>query len=96
MAEKRVTTRSGTGKGRRSEPAGERESHNGHEIFIPRDDPGRRVVIDGEPFRYGEAADGYYLDAYAYDRDPSLVAVVKRYLDHRDAAAKREAKGGKR
>lgn len=91
MAEKQVRGRAGSG----GQSPGEHAKHRGHEIFIPTDDRDLRVVIDGEPIRYGKVADGYYLETFAYDRDPSLLEVIKRYLDHRDAAEERR-KGGPR
>jgi hypothetical protein len=96
MAKKRENTKSGARKDRHPEPGGDRETYHGHEIFIPRDDSGRRVVLDGEPLRYGESADGFYLSVYAYDRDPSLLDVIKRYIDYRDAVAERRGRGGGR
>jgi hypothetical protein len=96
MAERRTTTRSSRGNARGGKPAGDRETYKGHEIFIPRDDAGRRIVIDGEPLRYGRSGDLFYLSAYAYDPAPTLVEVVRRYIDYRDAAATRRAKGAGR
>lgn len=93
MTQKRATTQGGSKKAGGSAPrAEERETYKGHDIVIRRDDPGRRVLVDGEPIRYGRASDEFYLDVYAYDRDPSLLAVVRRYIDHREAAAARQAK----
>jgi hypothetical protein len=73
---------------------GERETYKGHEIVVVRDDPGRRIVIDGESFGYDRAGDEFYLDIYAYDRDRSLMAVAKRYIDFREEAAARQAEHG--
>ena len=94
MAQKRVTAKRGARARRPAKPAGERTSYHGHEIYIPADDSGRRVVIDGVPIRYGETADGYYLSVYAFDRDRPLLDVVKRYVDYRDAVLKRRETGG--
>jgi hypothetical protein len=85
MAKKRVTSRSGA----KEPPDAIREAYEGHEIVIARDDPGRRVLVDGEPIRYGRVGDEFYLDVYAYDRDVSLLEVVKRYIDHRKQAVNR-------
>ena len=93
MAEKRAVAKTGVRSRRGATPTSERASYHGHEIHIPADDPGRRVVIDGVPIRYGQAADGYYLSAYAYDRAPSLLEVVKRFVDYRDTAIERREKG---
>jgi hypothetical protein len=89
MAKKRVTSRSAA-KVRR-EAAEMRETYDGHEIVIARDDPACRVLVDGEPIRYGRIGDQYYLEVYAYDRDASLVGVVKRYIDYRKQAVSRHA-----
>ncbi len=94
MAERQAGQRPSRAKKGPTDPAVERHTYKGHEIVIPRDDPGSRVIIDGEPFRYANVADGYYLDAYAYDRDESLRAVVERFIDHRESAEDRRAKGG--
>lgn len=85
----RRTKASGT-----SSQGDERQTYKGHEIVVVRDDPGRRIVIDGESFGFGRARDDYYLDVYAYDRDRSLVAVAKRYIDFREEAAARLAEHG--
>jgi hypothetical protein len=92
MTDKRAETRSSGSKRRRVERQDDREIYKGHEVLIPRGDPGRRVLIDGEPVRYGQIGDRYYLPAYAYDSDTSLVEVVRRFIDYRDAAAARRAK----
>ena len=96
MADKRTTKGSSRGKGRRAEPGIERETHHGHEIEIFPDDPGRRVLIDGEPFRYGEAGDEFYLEAYAYDRSASLAEVVRKFVDYRDKASANRAANANR
>lgn len=104
MAGKR-TKGTSRGKGRRAKTVAGRETYRGHEIEIFSDDPGRRVVIDGEPFRYGQVGDEFYLEAYAYDRSTSLVEVVRKFVDYRDkanaartarAAAAAKAKGAGR
>lgn len=79
-----------------SSEAEERETYKGHEIVVVTDDPGRRIMIDGESFRYGRAGDDYYLDVYAYDRDRSLMGVAERYIDYRENAAARNAEHGAR
>ena len=86
MADKRTTKGSSRGKGRRAETVVDRETYRGHEIEIFPADAGRRVVIDGEPFRYGKAGDEFYLQAYAYDRSTSLAEVVRKFIDYRDKA----------
>jgi hypothetical protein len=92
MTRKSATTQGGSRKaGGSAPPAEERETYKGHDIVIPLDDPGRRVLVDGEPIQYGRAGDEFYLDVYAYDRDPSLLVVVRRYIDYREAAT-RQAK----
>lgn len=60
--------------------------HRGHRVMIPFDDPGRRVLIDDVPYRYGRAGGTYYLDAWAYDPADSLDELVRRYLDARQDA----------
>jgi hypothetical protein len=82
---------------RSSETAsGDVQKYNGHEIVIPRDDPGHRVMVDGNSIQYGRAGDQFYLDIFAYDRDVTLIGVVRRYLDYRDAAAARASKASGR
>lgn len=94
MAEKRATARRSSRIRRGSRGLQDaRQKYKGHEVVIHRDDPGHRVLIDGEPFRYGRTARGFYLDVYAYDRSESLIDVVRRYLDYRDAATQ-AGKGG--
>lgn len=75
---------------REPDPRAERHTYKGHEIVVTSDDPGRRVLVDDEPIRYGRVGEEFYLEVYAYDRDPSLLAVVRRYIDHRDQAASRQ------
>lgn len=94
MADRQAAQRRSRANKRPTDPAGERHTYKSHEIVIPRDDPGSRVIIDGDPFRYSKVADGYYLDAYAYDRDDALRAVIERFIDHREDAEDRRAKGG--
>jgi hypothetical protein len=67
--------------------------HLGHRVMIPLDGPGRRVLIDDVPYRYGQAGGTYYLDAYAYDPADTLEELVRRYVDARDGRAGRDAKG---
>lgn len=86
MADKQTRKGSSRGRGRRAEPVVDRETYRGHEIEIYTDDAGRRVVIDGAPFRYGRAGDEFYLEAYAYDRSTSLAEVVRKFVDYRDKA----------
>lgn len=76
-------------------PGAERHTYKGHEIVITSDDPGRRVLVDDEPIRYGRVGDEFYLDVYAYNRDPSLLTVVRRYIDHIENAAARQAEGSR-
>jgi hypothetical protein len=96
MVDTRTATRTSGRKRRRAQPRDDREIYKGHEIVITRDDPARRVMVDGEPLHYGRIGDRYYLNAYAYDTDTSLVEVVRRFVDYRDAAAARRAKGAER
>lgn len=96
MAKKRGTRRSGAPAGKESRLEAVLETYDGHEIIIVPDDPGRRVLLDDEPLRYGRVGDEFYLDAYAYDRDTSLLEVVKRYVDHRKQATSRLAAEGER
>jgi hypothetical protein len=92
MAKKPATTGGGAKKADGSTSREKHETYKGHDIVIPRDDPGHRVLVDGQPLRFGRAGDKFYLDVYAYDPDPSLVAVVRRYIDYRDEAASRQTK----
>jgi hypothetical protein len=69
-----------------------REVYGDHEVLFPVEARDRRVFIDGVPRRYGRLTDGYYLDAYSYDRAESLEDVVKRYLDYRDAVERKSEK----
>ena len=76
-------------------PETRRETYNGHEIVIPRDERHKRLSIDGRAVYYAVNARGeYYLNKYAFDPAKSLDEVIKRYIDHLDAAAKTR-KGGK-
>lgn len=61
-----------------------------HRIVVPTKETAEGTVsIDNQSFKYGrDAAGKYYLSDYAYDRDESLVEVVKRYLDHQERRAK--------
>jgi len=87
-----VTRRGGSKKaGGSAARADEHETYKGHDIVISGEDRAGRVVIDGEPIRYGRAGDEFYLAVYAYDRGRSLLTVVRRYIDYREAAAERRA-----
>jgi hypothetical protein len=95
MAERHAAARSASSRSKRQPSSADvSEKYRGHEIVIPADDPGRRVLIDGEPFRYGLSGGGrFYLSAYAYASDESLISVVRKFVDHRDESAARRAKG---
>ena len=51
------------------------------------------MLVDGVPYRYGRSGKRYYLEAYAYTGDQSLIEVVRRFVGQRDAAASRRGKG---
>ena len=55
MMPRRARPQGGTRKAGGSGVGGERETYKGHEIVIPRDDAGNRVLVDGEPIRFGRS-----------------------------------------
>lgn len=79
---------------RRALPETRSETYNGHEIVIPTDERNKRLSIDGRTVYYALNARGeYYLNKYAFDPAKSLDEVIKRYIDHLDAAAKPRKEG---
>ncbi len=45
------------------------------------------LLIDDEPVHYGRLADGSYaLHEYAYDWQPDLMSLARRFIDYRDQA----------
>lgn len=74
---------------RASLPETRRETYNGHEIVIPKDERNKRISIDGRTVYYAVNAKGeYYLDKYSFDPAKTLDEVIKRYLDYLDRVAK--------
>lgn len=63
--------------------AREEEEYRGHAIEIKDEGEDTVVRIDGKEHAAGRTTGGeYFLEAYAYDRDEDLMAVVERYLDY--------------
>jgi hypothetical protein len=81
---------------RRRSPRAESIEHHGHKIALLKSGDGEPVLlIDGERIRYGQDDGGlYYLSPYAYDRDESLLEVVRRYVEYRDRAAEIRSEQG--
>lgn len=63
MTQKRSAAGSRAGIPNKSARKYEQVTHKGHEIAIPSDDPGWRVLVDGEPIRHRQVGDEFYLDA---------------------------------
>jgi hypothetical protein len=59
--------------------------HDGHTIELVGDESAPELLIDGERARWGRfSGDGqFFLYAYAYDPDDSLVEVARRLVDYR-------------
>ena len=84
----------GPDRSRVSLPETQRETYNGHEIVIPKDERNKRLSIDGRTVYYSVDARGeYYLDKYAYDPAKSLEEVIKRYVNHLDRVAESRKEG---
>jgi hypothetical protein len=67
---------------------------NEHKILIPTDEQNKRLSVDGRTVYYAINARGeYYLDKYPYNPAKSLDEVIKRYVNHLDAAAKSRKEG---
>jgi hypothetical protein len=67
-----------------------RLDYKGHAVLIPEDRRRKKLFIDGRTVIHRIAGDTYYLSVNAYDRAPTLEAVIKRYLDYADCARRWE------